>query len=383
MENQNQQNNLNAFEQPQQPVGQPQFGQVQQPQFGQVQQPVEQPQFGQVQQPVEQPQFGQVQPQMQQEQHPQFAPAFAPLQENGEPQQTFTPNGGSVPPTKKKKGKKLLIFSIIGAALLILAGGIAYGVYAFMSTPQSKLVSMIERTEKAKKVEGKLEKGDFTISGQKVTVTKMEYTFSREPEKGKFFYLGGRLDTKLITSKADADHVFAVSFTDKYELQWSILGQKGSQKITGEDKTQLESIIKGSESEGSKAAKELQKFLVNGYSPKVSTEGNQTVITLDKSEIRTLAEKIQNNIKGDQEKFKTLFKKVSPTITEDELDTAVEAMEAGKLLETVNQGLEAIEVFEMKIGYEEVNGNIKQTLKVKAEASDFTGDVVIATTYIA
>lgn len=383
MENQNQQNNLNAFEQPQQPVGQPQFGQVQQPQFGQVQQPVEQPQFGQVQQPVEQPQFGQVQPQMQQEQHPQFAPAFAPLQENGEPQQTFTPNGGSVPPTKKKKGKKLLIFSIIGAALLILAGGIAYGVYAFMSTPQSKLVSMIERTEKAKKVEGKLEKGDFTISGQKVTVTKMEYTFSREPEKGKFFYLGGRLDTKLITSKVDSDHVFAVSFTDKYELQWSILGQKGSQKITGEDKTQLESIIKGSESEGSKAAKELQKFLVNGYSPKVSTEGNQTVITLDKSEIRTLAEKIQNNIKGDQEKFKTLFKKVSPTITEDELDTAVEAMEAGKLLETVNQGLEAIEVFEMKIGYEEVNGNIKQTLKVKAEASDFTGDVVIATTYIA
>lgn len=335
---------------------------------------------------MEQPQFTATETVQGMEQ-PQFT-AQPPLPEmqftTPESQGGMTPPSGDVAQKQKMpKKKKVIMISVLAAALVLLLGGIGYGVYAFMNSTQANAVSYLEKISKAKEVSSKFKiTSDLEMdSSEKITANLSvdgNFIFKRKIEKGNYFDLSGKIaiktnnpQLKAMTDKFNKTGKFGAYLTKDLKFNWSGFGQTGSQAVTGEEKTQLEKLISGeTDSQEQKDAQALRAFLLNGYQPPMTKDGNKVIFTFNKEELKKIAEKIQNNVKADTKKFEELMKKATKVKSED-LEKTIDYLKEGKLVKTLeNDVFPKVENLDMKITYEEKDNKIEESTKINVNVKD-------------
>lgn len=316
---------------------------------------------------------------------PQGNSEFGQMNGAPQPNNLIAPTGGQ---GRKRKG---IIIGALVAAFIILSGAVGYGVYAFMNSTQANAANVLDKIAKAQKAEGdvsaeaEIEATEltggypsssggyyaFTTSNQIKVKVKMDgnYDFSRKAESGNYFNLSGNVKVdgegdsivKSLIEEFNEKGQFQAKLTKDMKFIWSGFGQSGSEKVTGESKDQLEKILSGTESQEQKDMKELQKFLLEGYQPKMKTEGKVITFTFDKDELKKIAEKMQNNVRANKGKFEELLKKAKMTNQHD-IDEATKFFAEGTLVyQLENTIFPKMTDFNATITYEDKGNQVKQT----------------------
>lgn len=276
-------------------------------------------------------------------------------------------------PRKKRNRAKLII-----ATLIILFGGIAVGVYTFMNTPQMKAASIIDKVRKFKTAEG-----DFQINGiinipsfvQAETINvkvdgKATITRSKDIEKYVEIIalpqLSGdqQIQSVLEKEQINSEQIFVL--THDFIFLWQGGKRNQTYKLTEKQIKPIKSFFENgenSQTDEQKAIQELQKFLLKGYTPPITNEGNKTVINIDRVEIDKMIENVSKNIATDSNYFEELVKKTTVQLSEIDVSALVKEAKDKTLLKHF-KAIAGLEQLQCKMIFEELGNEIKQSTEI-------------------
>lgn len=278
--------------------------------------------------------------------------------------------------TQQKRRKKVLLLI---STLTLFCGGIAIGVYTLMNSPQMKTLAILEKVQKFKKAEGTFS-ADGTVMRpsflQAITAdAKLHgtYTMLRNHDQNHYakmdanVHFSGNTDTQKIIEDADVNGDYSIVLTKTFELQWQGKNKRGSHLIAANEQKILADFfdhVDNPETEEQKALKELQAFLVKGYIPDVTSEGNKTIITIDKAKLDNFIENAGKNIAANSAKFEDLVKKTKIQIQNSDIESVIKNAQT-KTLQKQFKAFTGLEKFQCKISYEDLGQTIKQSIELK------------------
>lgn len=278
-------------------------------------------------------------------------------------------------PRKKRNRAKLVI-----AALIILFGGIAIGVYNFMNSPQMKTFAILDKIQKFKKAEGTFAaegtvmRPSFLQSITADTKLRGNYAIFRNNEQNYYakmdmnVYFSGDKDAQKIIENANVNGDYSLVLTKAFELQWQGNNKRETQQIVTNEQKKIGPFFNpanNTETEEQNALKELQAFLFKGYVPDVTSEGDKTVITIDKAKLDDFIENAGKNIVADSNKFEKLVKKTKLQIQDNDIDAVIKNARA-KTLPKQLKTFTGIEKIQCQVRYEDFGQTIKQSIELNA-----------------
>lgn len=317
--------------------------------------------------------------------HPQFtAPTQNAVTEAVVPPHNGTEGGPSPMFPQNKKSKKPLIIGLLIGAVVLLLGSVGIGAYAFMNTPEAKIANATSKMQKMKKADGTLKlDGSMTVPyGYKSETIKMKvdgtFDFSRMKDTANYFSakmnadISGSKDVQKMIDSANINGEYSVALTKDMIIEWAGMKQKGSYQIPKDQQKTIKEIIENGSTESEekqKATQELSSFLIKGYKPILTNDGNKVVVKIDKAELEKLVSTVEKNITSDSSTFEKLYKAVYKDVKDREVKQLVENAKNGNMKSGADQVLKALESFEMKIALEDLGNQVKQTVSMKMVVS--------------
>lgn len=357
-------------------------------------------------------QFAQPEQQVQQQQS-QFE------QPNPQMQQGLNSNGFEMPKRSNPNKKKALTITALVTLILLLIGGTTIGVWALMSgngnsgnnnnantvvagqsskdvkaSSVGNIFQYVNKVSQAKKIDGKFDVngevslnssggGRVTSGPQKVKLGVESGAVHVERTEGdekpeNFFTLTGTVrasadssdtQTKSIVKTIDGEK-FTVSLSGDMVFKWSMLGRSDSNALSGETKKQVKALF-ALNKDNQEAARELRDFLLKGYNFKISKDGDSTTMTINKDDLKALAEKMEENVKNDESKFKELYLKSSKDASESTYNSMIEHILNREISKGIERGaLNSINEFEYKVSYKDSGDRIQEKAELKLDIKD-------------
>lgn len=293
----------------------------------------------------------------------------------------FVENVGEAPQVQQavKKSKKPLIIGLIIGALVLLCGSIGVGVYAFMNSPEMKMVNAANKIQMMKKAEGTIKvNGSIEIPSFLKTETvemKMDGTYLISREAGAKEYMNFKGETNFSGSKEFQDMIdmlklngtYSAVLTKEMKLAWSGMGQKGTLPLTKDQQKTVQQFLSNEQKEATedeKAMQEVSAFVIKGYKPVLESSGNKVTVKFDKNELSKVLTISEKNIANDSATFETLYKKAYKNTTDKQVQSIVENAKKGEITRQVEKTMEMFETFQMKMTLDDLGKQVNQNTTI-------------------